>query len=90
MRHWLVALVSAAAMITLPLISPAPARADEAAGTILSIDARNGLFTLEDGTEFQLAGDISPEQLVIGMEVLVTYATTETGGLYATALEILD
>jgi hypothetical protein len=48
------------------------------------------LFTLEDGTEFQLAGEIGPEQLVIGMEVLVTYATTETGDFYATVLEILD
>lgn len=90
MMRWLIALTTACLLTVLPPVSALDARADEAAGTILSVNPSDGRFTLEGGTEFQLAGDISPEELVIGMEVLVTYATTETGDFYATALEILD
>ncbi|GAB4536212.1 MAG: hypothetical protein Tsb0019_37610 [Roseibium sp.] len=90
MNRWFAALLPVMALAGLPPTGIGSARAEETAGTILSIDALNGTFALEDGTEFHLAGDIAPEQLVIGMEVLVTYTTSDAGAFYATALEVLD
>lgn len=90
MTRWLIVLVTAVLLTTLPPVSASDARADEAAGTILSIDPFNGLFRLEDGTEFQLSEEIAPEELMIGMEVLVIYTAGDTGALIATALELID
>jgi hypothetical protein len=90
MKRWFAALLPVMALSVLPLAGSVTSRADETAGAILSVDALNGMFALEDGTEFHLAGDLGPEHLVIGMEVLVTYTVADSGAFYATAVEILD
>ncbi|MCK7612629.1 DUF1344 domain-containing protein [Roseibium sediminicola] len=90
MTKWLIALMTACLLTNLPPVGATHAHADEVAGTILSIDPFNSRFALEDGTEFQLVDEIAPEELMIGMEVLVIFTASETGALVATALEHID
>lgn len=90
MTNWLIALTTACLLTTLPPVGATHAHADEVAGTILSIDPFTNHFTLEDGTEFQLTDEIAPNELMIGIEVLVIFTAGETGALVATALELID
>jgi len=73
MTKWLIALTMVCLLTSLPPVGTTPAQADEVAGTILSINPFTSHFTLEDGTEFQLTEEIAPEELMIGMEVLVVF-----------------
>ncbi|MHA7777091.1 DUF1344 domain-containing protein [Roseibium sp. M-1] len=88
MPYWLIALTIAPALLVLPPFSAPAAHADEIAGTILSIDPFTGRFSLADGSQFVLPADDGPEDLMIGMSVLVIYTTTETGDLLVTGLKI--
>jgi|GEM_PF-6943215 len=85
MRHWHI--TGWLALSLFPLGMP-DARAEEVAGTILSIDPFNGRFLLTDGSRFILSGKTRREDLTIGMRVLVTYTTTEAGDHLVTGLEI--
>ena len=90
MPKWLIAIATAPLLLTLPPHSLRSALADEIAGTILSIDPFEGLFSLEDGSRFILTDTLSSQDLMIGSEVLITFTTTVSGGRLVTALQVVN
>ncbi|MEC9463531.1 MAG: DUF1344 domain-containing protein [Pseudomonadota bacterium] len=90
MPKWLIAIATAPLLLTLPPHGLRSALADEIAGTILSIDPFEGLFSLEDGSRFLLTDTLSSQDLMIGSEVLITFTTTMSGDRLVTALQVVN
>jgi hypothetical protein len=85
-------LIAAVLVSALPFagLTSFAAHADEATGTILSVDPAAGILALEDGTEFMLSDDIQIDGLISGSEVVIQYAPSDNGGLLATEIEVMN
>ena len=69
----LLAAVSVAALFA----AASPAFAEEARGTVKSVDAAERTLILEDGTEFMLSEGINIDSLMEGDEVSVSYEESD-------------
>lgn len=80
MHRFMVA-ASAASML---LVSSMAALAEEANGSIASIDPVAGTVTLADGQTYMLPQDFDTASLQVGQEVTITYEQDDSGGMQAT------
>lgn len=67
MRSTIAALTIASALFAVPAL------ADNAEGTIKSIDQDKGTVTLTNGQVYQLPGEFDYSSIASGMKVLITY-----------------
>lgn len=62
-----------AAFLFLAVTSAVPAFAENADGTIKSIDQDKGTVTMTDGKTYDLPGEFDYSSIKTGMKVLITY-----------------
>jgi len=62
-----------AAITILVALSAGPALADNADGTIRSVDQSKGTVTMTDGKTYSLPGEFDYSSIKPGMKVLITY-----------------
>lgn len=80
-------LVIAAGAAGLLALSSLAAFADQASGTITSIDATNGAVTLSDGHTYALPQTVAASSLKVGESVMITFtADANTGKMNASAV----
>ncbi|CUH78608.1 hypothetical protein [Tropicibacter naphthalenivorans] len=67
-----------------------PALADTAQGTVKTFDPASGMLILEDGTVWTLGASATPQELLTGAEVILTFtAGTDSTAPKVTAVEKL-
>jgi hypothetical protein len=82
--HKLMVAASAAALLA---VSSVGAFAEEATGTISSIDVAAGTLTLATGETFALPASVDAASLQIGTDVTIEYEEGEGGAMTATSVE---
>ncbi len=73
MRMWAVLALAIATIAASWLFPAASAFADDADGTIESVDTDEGTIKLSDGNTYKLPGEFDPEQLKKGAEIFLVY-----------------
>ncbi len=79
-------LVIAAGAAVLLAMSSLAALADEASGSITSVDDSAMTVTLDDGNTYTLPADVDTSTLKVGDKVTVEYTKDADGNLVATAV----
>jgi Cu/Ag efflux protein CusF len=80
-------LVIAAGAAALLAASSFAALADEASGTIASIDNASGSVTLNDGKVYFLPQTVAATNLKVGDKVTITFSADSTGKMMASDLK---
>jgi hypothetical protein len=80
-------LVIAAGAAALLAASSLVAFADEASGTITSIDVAGGSVTLGDGKVYFLPQTVAASTLTVGEKVTITYSADQNGKMMASDLK---
>ena len=83
MYQWLAA--GAAAFLA---ITSAAAFADQANGTIVSVDLTNSAVTLNDGKTYIIPQSVPAASLIVGDVVTITYTADSSGKMQASAVVI--
>jgi outer membrane lipoprotein SlyB len=80
-------LMIAASAAALLAASSLAALADQASGSITSIDTSTGTVTLDDGNTYMLPQDMNAAQLQVGEKVKIEFQKDNSGQLQASSVE---
>ncbi len=79
-------LLIAAGAAALLSVSSLAALADEAQGSIMSVDPTAMTVTLDDGNTYQLPASVDAASLQVGQKVTIEYSKNDSGKMEASAV----